>query len=130
MSDKPEMGVAATLLEGSGDPQAKQASAPGGMRGERTGEADGSGYPRSAGGIPVIDTSGAAHVEAAGAPPPPRNRVPVRANAVPAVGTSAVVTALVAGILLLIVRGGGRWRGRLQTARPAVRGRPARTGRS
>jgi hypothetical protein len=82
MNRENETGPVATLLEGSSDPQAKQAPANGGMRGERTGgqEAETDGYARRSGGLDVVDTSGVAHVEAQGTqarrhrPAPPEQR--------------------------------------------------------
>jgi hypothetical protein len=104
MNDAPGMGVVATLLESSDDPQAKQASAPGGMRGEKTGEADGGGYPRTVGGIAVVDASGVAHVEALEETPVHTRRRATGADRTPANVLGAAASVLLASILLLIAR--------------------------
>ncbi|WP_414712219.1 hypothetical protein [Sphingomonas sp.] len=111
MNSVKDTGLGATLLESTTDPQAKQAPAPGGMRGERSGEPEGKGYPRRVAGIDVIDTSGVAHAEAVRDIPP---RPALRPDAmVRGAVLGAAVAALGAGVAILTVR-----RGR---ARPTAR---------
>lgn len=102
-----DTGITATLLESSIDPQAKQATMPGGMRGERSPADDHPEFEHEIDGpdgeIVVEETSGVAFVEASGRAP----ERPGRAEQAARTGRAMLpATSVVAALAL------GYWLGR------------------